>query len=194
MSPSATTLVRGGATVVAALSLAMGLNAGATPDPADEQLAVVLVSGRDDHGVAVTDEVPLHDGPDGRVVGVLHADTLVQVHEQRPPWLRVTTLEGDHRSGWVDDFSLRGTLHVVRPDAPACDVPTTEGTLLASEQVRVVDVHTEPAGTRLGVVPVTRGGEHHLPRNWVRELPGPDAPAATDCTDVPDTAVPDHGH
>lgn len=196
MTASTRTLVRGGATGVAALSVAIGLLAAPpTPEP-DTPLAVVLVSGRDDHGVEVTDTLPLHASPDGPVTGRLDADTLVQVHEEQPPWLLVTSLEGDRRTGWVDDFVLRGTLHTVVPETPACPVPTAEGELPASAQVRVVDLHTTPTGTQVGVIPVAGGSEHHLPRAWVRELPGPRPSAdGADCADVPDVPLaPAHRH
>lgn len=186
---------RGAATAVAVVSLAAGLASGASPgSAAGDGLRVVLVSGRDDHGVVVTDSVAVHHAPDGHVVGQLDAETLVQVLEEEPPWLRVTSLEGPRRTGWVDDFVLRGALHTVRPDAPACDVPTAQGGLTASSQVRVVDLHEMPTGTQLGVVALTGGPEHHVPRDWVRELAGPRAAGGVDCASVVDPEEPVHRH
>lgn len=195
MTARSTLWVRGAATAVAVVCLAAGLASGTSPDSAaGDGLPVVLVSGRDDHGVVVTDSVPMHDAPDGQVVGHLDTETLVQVHEEQPPWLRVTSLEGPRRTGWVDDFVLRGALHTVRPDAPACDVPTAQGGLSASSQVRVVDLHETPTGMQIGVVALTGGPEHHVPRDWVRELAGPRAAGRTPCASVVDPEEPVHRH
>lgn len=174
------------------LSLGWGAGAGAGDD-ADG--AIVLVSGRDDHGLVVADELPLHASPDGAQVATVAGDTLVRVHETQGTWLPVSTLEGEPVEGWIDDFLARGELHVVLPGAPACAVPTAEGELQPSARVRVTDAHTSADGSlELGVVPVTGDREHHVERAWVRELPGPGPAAEGNCAWVPDAPPAGHNH
>lgn len=81
---------------------------------------LVMVSGRDDHGLVSLDRVPLYDAPEGdREVGRVHDGTLVRVVERRGMAMRVATLEGKSVSGWIDDFYLRGQLRLVGPP-PEC--------------------------------------------------------------------------
>lgn len=195
MTPTrSTTLGRSVVGVVAALALASGLGWGDALVGADTDGPIVLVSGRDDHGLDRVDELPLHDGPGGEVVGTVAADTLARVHTTEGSWLEITTLEGPTLEGWIDEFLVRGDLHVVLPDAPACGAPTAEGDLPPSARVRVVDVHTGAGGVdRVGVVQVGDEREHHVERHWVRELPGPAPRLGTECTEVADVA-PGPGH
>lgn len=184
-------LVRTAATAVAVVGLAAGLLGLVRAGEAGGDRSIVLLSGRDDHGIAVRDTVPLHDAPDGEVVAEVPADALAEVHGQRPPWLRVTVLEGSPVTGWVDDFLVRGDLHMVDPDAPACAVTTDVGVLPPSARVRVVDIHESGM---VGVHAAAGGPEHHVPRGLVRELPGPRPPEDGDCTTVADTEAPAHDH
>jgi hypothetical protein len=156
---------------------------------------IVLVSGRDDHGQHVADRLPLHDRPDGVEVTTIAADTLAAVQARSGTWLLVAGLEGEPSEGWIDEFLVRGELHVVSPDTPACPVPTDEGLLPASARVRVSDVHRAGVGaTRIGVVTVADGTEHHVERARLRELPGPANDAGTGCGDVRELRDPVHRH
>jgi hypothetical protein len=146
---------------------------------APEARAIVLVSGRDDHGLPVADQRPLHAAPDGAEVGRVAADTLVRVHETRGSWLRVSSLEGPAVEGWIDDFLTRGDLHVVLPDAPGSTVATAEGDLPPSARVRVSDIHVRADGSiQVGVTPVTDDREYHVERAWIREASARDPRAS----------------
>lgn len=69
---------------------------------------LVLVSGRDDHGLLAQHEVSVLAEPAGRaVVGRLHDGLPVRVVEERGEWLRVQTLDRPAVTGWVNDFHLR---------------------------------------------------------------------------------------
>lgn len=161
---------------------------------ADDKL-IVLVSGRDDHGLDAFDELPLHDGPDGTQIGTVPADTLAVVTETDGTWLRISTLEGPQTEGWIDEFLVRGELHLVHPEAPGCPVATAEGELPASTRVRLVDVHrTASDRLEVGVVPVAGGAEHHVERSWLRELPGSRPVSGTACETVHDVLPGPHDH
>lgn len=169
----------------------LGATRGAT-DTAATDGPIVLVSGRDDHGQQVADQLPLHDRPDGAAVDTIAADTLAEVRATSGTWLLVASLEGEPSEGWIDEFLVRGELHVVSPDTPACPVPTVEGALPASARVQVADVHHAGVGSDpIGVVTVADGIEHHVDRTRLRELPGPQGSGAS-CADVRD--VPDGAH
>lgn len=81
---------------------------------------MVLVSGRDDHGQLVDEVVPVYAAAasDDRVGGIADG-TLAHVTEIAGTWLHVVSAEGRPARGWVDDFHLRGTVHLVGP-APSC--------------------------------------------------------------------------
>lgn len=161
------------------------------PEPV---LAYALVSGRDDHGVTVADARDLRAGPDGEVVGTIPTGTLVAVHHEAPPWLYVTPVEGGMVSGWIDDFVLRGTVHVVLPDTPACPPTVADGVLEPSAQVRVVDHHRVANRAEVGIRLVTTGRDYHVPRAWLRDWHGPPRQPGTDCRDVGDLGEPVHDH
>ncbi len=73
---------------------------------------ILLVSGRDEHGLVVEAEIVLSERPDGPVAARLKDGTLVRVTDTRGEWLRVRTLEGAVREGWINDYYLRGTVHL----------------------------------------------------------------------------------
>ena len=101
---------------------------------------VVLVSGRDDHGLVQHDELPLYDAPAGtQPVGRVHDGRVARVLEARGDWFRVKALGQPAAEGWVNDFWLRG--HAVRTDAGV--------------QVRLVDAAADGAAVRVAVRPVT---------------------------------------
>jgi hypothetical protein len=81
---------------------------------------LVLVSGRDDHGQPAAETVAVYGEPAGTSpVGEIADGTLVHVSDVEGTWLRVSTAEGPAAEGWVDDYFLRGVVHLVGP-APSC--------------------------------------------------------------------------
>ncbi len=174
--------------------------------PAGEAVArpLLLVSGRDDHGALAQAEVALLDGPDGSAVGTVPDGTLVEVLGTRGEWIEVRAIVGApvDVAGWVNDFFLRGQVHVVA-DPPACPVPlagepgaTPYATLRPSEQVVLVDHHLAPDGLWVGVQPLQDDAIGLVPFAWVRELPGPVASEGEACEDVtldPEAVPHQHG-
>lgn len=116
--------------VVLALTLACAACGGgeqaAKPEP---PRPILLVSGRDDHGLLVEPEVALSERPDGPAAARLKDGTLVRVVDTSGEWLKVRTLEGAARAGWINDYYLRGTVHL------DCGSP-----LGPSAQVELLDV------------------------------------------------------
>ncbi len=94
--------------VTAALSL---VSCTGTPHPTsagDGIGAIVLVSGRDDHGLLQMHEVPLRAEPEGtEITAHLPDGSFAEVLEIRGTWLRIRSVADRSRSGWVDDFLLR---------------------------------------------------------------------------------------
>ena len=120
------------------------------------QRDVLLVSGRDDHGLLAQRTVLLAHEPDGG--GHAHeipAGTLVRVRAIRGEWAHVETLEGPRADGWVNDYYLRGVLHACAPGLPR------------SAQVELLAVHER----RVRVRTVRGGTEHTVPRTALSELP-----------------------
>lgn len=156
------------AVALVALAAACGAGAGAEPEPgASPERRVLLLSGRDDHGLLAEPAVGLAREPDGPLTDRVPDGTLVAVVEARGEWIRVRTLEGRVAEGWVNDFYLRGTAHLT----------------CGGEQVELVAVD----GERVQVRPVGGGAERWVTRDIVAELPDPDCGA-------PGTSVPhDHG-
>ena len=139
---------------------------------------MVLVSGRDDHGYEVAARVPLYDGPASTTrVGTVADGTLAHVQEIDGSWLHVVTAEGAPVDGWVDDFSLRGVVHLVGP-APSCRASLDGHPVEGGLQVVVRQV----MGSRVQVTgvadPTLRGW---TTRDAVQELP----PQGTRCGEDP---------
>lgn len=96
-------------------ALLSGCGAGEEP-PRRE---ILLLSGRDDHGLVAEPLVALSHEPEGR--GHAHAvrhGTLVRVVATRGEWAHVRTLEGASVDGWVNDYYLRGVVHACAPSLP----------------------------------------------------------------------------
>jgi hypothetical protein len=143
--------------VLAAAVLLAGCGGGEKP-----ARQILLVSGRDDHGLLVQDRVELshdpgvvashehgtHDVPDGALVRVL---------ETRGEWIRVATLEGPRREGWLNDYYLRGTVHV-------CGGPVPRGA-----QAELLSVSKD--GVRIRTL--VGAHEASVPRGALSELPCP---------------------
>lgn len=110
--------------------------------PAEERATdgrLVMVSGRDDHGLLATEEVAVHDAVEGRRTGAIPDATLVSVLDREGQWLRVQTVDGTRVVGWLDDFHLRGELRLVGPP-PTCESrlagePVEGGTLVTAWRV-----------------------------------------------------------
>ncbi len=141
------------------------------------------MSGKDDHGLVAQEVVEILDRPEGRAVGNVPDGTLVYVVGEDREWLEVETLEGRRVVGWINDFYLRGQVHLVG-DPPACPVPLRgepDGApfaeLAASQQVVLVDHH----GDWVGVQPVGDDRLGVVPRGFVSELPGPPAEPGVPC-------------
>jgi hypothetical protein len=146
--------------LAAALTLLVcALAAGCATGQAPTQ-PLVLVSGLDDHGLLEVARVPLHAAPGGAVSAEVAAGTLARALEVRGAWTRVVALESagpghdhDAAEGWVGDYHLRGTLHVLAEPAH-CQVPAYADAagapaepLPASTQVTPTDVRHAPDGS-----------------------------------------------
>ncbi|GIV95945.1 MAG: hypothetical protein KatS3mg057_0602 [Herpetosiphonaceae bacterium] len=69
---------------------------------------VVLLSGRDDHGLLVQAEVPLQRSPDDTTpAAFLPNGSFVRVTEERGDWMLVESIAPPVRTGWINDFFLR---------------------------------------------------------------------------------------
>jgi len=70
---------------------------------------VVLLSGRDDHGLIAQRFVTLAATPNSpQPLGRVPDGTFMRVLEQRGSWMRVQQIVAPYTQGWVDDFYLRG--------------------------------------------------------------------------------------
>jgi hypothetical protein len=140
---------------------------------------LVLVSGRDDHGELRLEAVSVHESPDEQeVAGTIPDGTLAHVSEIEGQMLEVVTAEGDPVTGWVDDFYLRGTLHLVGP-GPHCRARLGGVVREAGLQVAVKGVRGDQVLLESVADPGVRGW---APRALVQELP----PRGPDCSGEPD--------
>lgn len=139
---------------------------------------LVLVSGRDDHGLVVSHRVALYDAPEGdRQVATVHDGTLAEVLATDGQWLQVRPVEGASAIGWVADFYLRGETRLVGAP-PSCSVRLGDA---ARDGGTVVVVRRLDAGRVLVETvtpPVVRAWAR---RSDVQELP----PQGARCGDVP---------
>lgn len=100
---------------------------------------VVMISGRDDHGLLQEPSVSLYSAPQGDTVVARTPDgTFARVVDQRGEWIRVQLLGNPQAVGWVDDYYLRS--RVLRTDA--------------EEQVDLVDARELGSQVYVGVRPV----------------------------------------
>lgn len=170
--------------MVAALVAAITVG-GCNAEPRFER-PILMISGRDDHGLLLHETIGLLIGPDGAVKAEVPDGSLVQVVDEEAEWIEVELLEGPPARGWINDFFLRGTVHVVG-DPPACPVPLVGeagaepfAELRASEQVELIDFH----GDFVGVKPLQGSDLGLVPRDWIQELPGPRPQPGVDCADI----------
>lgn len=189
----------------AAAALAATLLLGACGGDAGPQRSVLLVSGKDDHGLQAAGRVPLLSAPDGEPAGSVADGTLVEVVGTSGEWLQVRVVADApvEIEGWLNDFHLRGQVHLVVPDAPACPVALVGepggpayAQLRPSEQVVLVDHHRMADGMLwVGVVPLQDEAIGLVPSAWISELPGPTSLDGQDCAEVAlDTSVRPHRH
>ena len=107
---------------------------------------VVLVSGRDDHGLLATPSVTLMSRPGGHeVAGPVVDGTLAEVLAVRGTQVQIRA--GDV-TGWVDDFSLRGELRLAGPP-PTCAVVVSGDRLPAGTRVEVLRLADQQAQVRV---------------------------------------------
>ncbi|MEP7019708.1 MAG: hypothetical protein ABI808_03585 [Pseudonocardiales bacterium] len=136
---------------------------------------VVMVSGRDDHGLVVSENVVLRSAPQGGVVaGRLPDGTLAQVREVRGNKVLVTA---SGVTGWVDDFTLRGELRLAGPP-PGCRVRLAGRDLPAGTRVEVLSLDGGSARVRLLDPPRTDGTVATSEIVEVAPLPGQACPSA----------------
>lgn len=153
--------------VVALSSAGCGGGAATQPDERPDG-RLVLVSGHDDHGELREHEVAVYrEAAQRKVVGRVVDGTLARVTAVEGQMLRVVTAEGESVRGWVDDFHLRGTLHLVGP-APTCRAPLSGSLQEPGMQV----VAWEVRGGKVLVESVADPSTHGwVARDLVRELP-----------------------
>ncbi len=130
---------------------------------------LVLVSGRDDHGELALPQVPLYETAAAEhVVGRADDGTLAQVVSTDGQMLEVAPVDGGGApGGWIDDFYLRGTLHLVGP-APTCRGRLGGELQEAGLQVVVRSVRGGQVLVESVADPTTRGW---VGRGSVQELP-----------------------
>ncbi|HEX6289484.1 MAG TPA: hypothetical protein VFZ66_09855 [Herpetosiphonaceae bacterium] len=76
--------------------------------PAAASGPIVLISGRDDHGLLAQATVALVRAPGSAEAVAQIADaTVVRVLDERGEWLRVQTIASPQQSGWINDYHLR---------------------------------------------------------------------------------------
>jgi hypothetical protein len=135
-----------------------------TPHPGAAVRHVVMISGRDDHGLQASPTVLLTSRPGGgSVVGPVPDGTLVEVREVHGTQARVSA---SGVTGWVDDFALRGELRLAGP-APTCQVQLGSQRVPAGTRVEVLKLAGSLAQVRLLASPRT---VVLVPRSWVTEL------------------------
>jgi hypothetical protein len=123
----------------------------------DSARPIVLVSGRDDHGVLVQKTVPLSHWVGGAPTSRVPDGTLARVEATKGEWLQVRTLERTAARGWVNDYYLRGTAHVTRRVPP----------LPVNAQVELLELE----GAQVRARSVESGEVAWVPRSAIRELP-----------------------
>lgn len=112
------------------------------------QGAIVMASGRDDHGLLARPAIGLQRSPtDGTVVGSAPDGSFLRVIETDHTWLRVRTLTEPAEEGWVNDHDLRGAAEL----------------LTRHIQVRFKDARTRGGAVEVLVEPVGGGDA-----TWVR--------------------------
>ena len=132
--------------------------------------SVVIVSGLDDHGELAQKTVSLSAEPEGPAVAEVAAGSLVAVVDTRGEWIRVRALQGA-AAGWVNDYYLRGVVHLVA-GVPGCPVPKRDGgTFESNAQVELVAFERRAGAIWVRVRPVGGGMAGWVRRRTLSELP-----------------------
>lgn len=96
---------------------------------------VVMMSGRDDHGLLADPNIMLRDAPgSGSIVGPLASGTLVDVLDVQGTQLKVSARGV---TGWVDQFQTLGELRLTGPP-PTCAVRLGTSALPAGTRVQAL--------------------------------------------------------
>lgn len=125
------------------LAAALGLVAGSCGGGASGP--IVLVSGRDDHGLVYRAAVGLQRSPtDTAFSGSVPDATFARVIEQRGEWSKVRSIGTDPQEGWINDFYLRGVAVGLQPprQVTLLDAALRDGTVMV-----LVRPRDEPAAT-----------------------------------------------
>lgn len=162
------------APALAALVSAAAMLPDAVSDRHDDGVGrILLVSGRDDHGLVAQRRVALLAGPASIVTtGEVADGTLARVLRTRGDWLELRSVEGPRRRGWLNDYYLRGVVHLVGAP-PDCRTRIGGRILAAGEQATVEVVRRH----RVRVTTVRRQHTGWVARSAVQEF----APSAADC-------------
>ncbi|HKP54343.1 MAG TPA: SH3 domain-containing protein [Chloroflexia bacterium] len=106
---------------------------------------VLMVSGRDDHGLVQDPVVPLYKAPDDdTVVARVPDGTFVRVVDQRHEWIRVQMITNTQATGWVNDYYLRNRM--IRTDGGG-QVDLLDARELGGKIQLYVRAVTDPAAT-----------------------------------------------
>lgn len=152
------------ATPLVALALVAGCSAQAAP-LATGTRHVVMLSGRDDHGLLESQNLPLTGRPgSGGVVALVASGTLADVLEVRTTRLKV---RAGGQTGWIDGYYTLGELRLAGP-APRCTVHLGPTDLPAGTRVEVLAQHGDQVTVRL-LDGTQRTGA--VPRSQVADLP-----------------------
>ncbi len=112
--------------------------------------AVVMASGRDDHGLLERAAIALQRSPtDATVVGSVPDGAFLRVLREDHSWLHVRTIVEPAEQGWVNDHYIRGVA-ALRP---------------GGTQVRLVDARQRDGRLEIGVRPVDAPAG--APTQWV---------------------------
>lgn len=119
------------------LAAALGLLAGSCGGGASN--TIVLVSGRDDHGLVYRAAVGLQRSPtDTSVTGSVPDGTFARVLEHRSEWLKVRSVGTDPQEGWINDFYLRSVALGLEPQRQVTfiDAEVRDGTVMVRVRPR----------------------------------------------------------
>ncbi|MGQ0803248.1 MAG: SH3 domain-containing protein [Actinomycetota bacterium] len=142
--------------------------------------SVLIASGRDDHGLVVQQKVSLSAEPEGPGVAEIPAGSLVSVLDTRGEWIRVRSVDGG-ADGWVNDYYLRGTAHLVA-DVRGCPVRARSGrTFEPNAQVELVGYERRGAVVWVRVRSLSGGREELVPPHALSEVPLRSRGAAPAC-------------
>lgn len=185
---------RRGAALAALLMAGCGDGTAADPQPVGGRdvhappRPVLIVSGKDDHGLLADAHVALLAAPRfaARTVAEVDDGTLVRVLLARGEWHRVSTLDTARRTGWIHDFSLRGTAHVRPLAGCAAPVSAQPGTGAHARLAANVQVEMLGAVRARGVLWVrVRPREARRAGGWVRRDALDELPDHARCVRAP---------